>query len=855
MAVASRGAALSAVRALITHDPVPVETLLRRPYLPSDLQVSDDSVTMTPETLVGGYGDESRYVLAADPATARAIAGPPAGVLAGQPSITTDTVSAYAKSSLDLTMEGGTTSGVVYPLAVCELATAFRFRNVGGASAGAIAAAMTAAAELGRSSRVLTGGAVDDAAASEVGVRPGFVGLTDIISWLTQTQPGDPERDEYRLGQLFRPGRATARIFRLIIAVMRGRGWSFPLVALFAFGPVTRTLAVLAMVVAVVLTGWVANRFTETPPHWGAIVGWGLLGAAGFAATLVAAVVLVQAARAIVIAQTPPQGSKRLQQLRTYTSAYGVPVARIGRPLAVGVGLVALVVLLAVLRPPLYAAALLVGLAATLLVAVVLVRAVAAYLARLRTHAYGLVPGATPSRSRNLLDVLAGVPAPTVDLSLIPWLTQCLNALAGLGPRQVLRFGHLWAGPEFEARRAAPSADDRRAWERMSTAPDECLVNLQLMTTDLTRQRPFRFPLQPWADQNPEQLWVCVEQLRSGDSAMFTEEVLAALEATESRQVHDQQGEPRILHRLPQPWDLPVIFAVRISMALPALFEGVRMYRILPRVAAQDDLGRTLLDGGSPLVLSGSLEVAQELWFSDGGITSNFPVHFFDNPLPRWPTVSLNLGTHPDDAPHTDVWLPQDWEQLTAPAAAIGPAGFSYAGAVFNTALNWRDSLQSALPGYRNRTAQVRTGAGEGGNNLFMSREIVASMALRGALAGARLRTRFSDSSHWDRFRWLRLRTAMNNLEASRVSVQRRRGFYADALAGPDWLTSAQAAFEDRPLDRPAPWYQPAAAYWPKAARLLNTFADAYRPAGDPTDVMTDGSPMPQPVLRQVPTE
>ena len=55
-------------------------------------------------------------------------------------------------------MEGGTTSGVVYPLAVCELATNFRFRNVGGASAGAIAAAITAAAELGRSSAVLASG-------------------------------------------------------------------------------------------------------------------------------------------------------------------------------------------------------------------------------------------------------------------------------------------------------------------------------------------------------------------------------------------------------------------------------------------------------------------------------------------------------------------------------------------------------------------------------------------------------------------------------------------------------------------------------------------------------------------------
>ena len=59
---------------------------------------------------------------------------------------------AYVRRSVDLAMRGGATSGVVYPLAVCEIARDMRVRNVGGASAGAIAAACTAAAELGRSS-------------------------------------------------------------------------------------------------------------------------------------------------------------------------------------------------------------------------------------------------------------------------------------------------------------------------------------------------------------------------------------------------------------------------------------------------------------------------------------------------------------------------------------------------------------------------------------------------------------------------------------------------------------------------------------------------------------------------------
>jgi predicted acylesterase/phospholipase RssA len=47
----------------------------------------------------------------------------------------------------DLVMKGGITSGVVYPLAVAELATRYRFRNIGGTSAGAIAAAAAAAAQ------------------------------------------------------------------------------------------------------------------------------------------------------------------------------------------------------------------------------------------------------------------------------------------------------------------------------------------------------------------------------------------------------------------------------------------------------------------------------------------------------------------------------------------------------------------------------------------------------------------------------------------------------------------------------------------------------------------------------------
>src|SRR5262245_46279921 len=50
----------------------------------------------------------------------------------------------------DIVMKGGITSGVVYPPAIVELSREYQFKNIGGASAGAIAAAATAAAEYGR---------------------------------------------------------------------------------------------------------------------------------------------------------------------------------------------------------------------------------------------------------------------------------------------------------------------------------------------------------------------------------------------------------------------------------------------------------------------------------------------------------------------------------------------------------------------------------------------------------------------------------------------------------------------------------------------------------------------------------
>src|SRR5262245_21592773 len=59
-----------------------------------------------------------------------------------------------AQKYCDLVMKGGITSGIVYPNAVLALAKEYRFKNIGGTSAGAIAAAVCAAAAMGDRARV-----------------------------------------------------------------------------------------------------------------------------------------------------------------------------------------------------------------------------------------------------------------------------------------------------------------------------------------------------------------------------------------------------------------------------------------------------------------------------------------------------------------------------------------------------------------------------------------------------------------------------------------------------------------------------------------------------------------------------
>lgn len=99
-------------------------------------------------------------------------------------------------------MKGGITSGVVYPSAVCRLAEIYRFVNIGGTSAGAIAAAATAAAEYRRAQ----------------GSGEGFEKLSRLPAFLAAKPNGSKHTNLFRL---FQPDPAVRILFDLGVSFTR----------------------------------------------------------------------------------------------------------------------------------------------------------------------------------------------------------------------------------------------------------------------------------------------------------------------------------------------------------------------------------------------------------------------------------------------------------------------------------------------------------------------------------------------------------------------------------------------------------------------------------------------------------
>jgi hypothetical protein len=338
--------------------------------------------------------------------------------------------------------------------------------------------------------------------------------------------------------------------------------------------------------------------------------------------------------------------------------------------------------------------------------------------------------------------------------ALTPWLAGYLNTLAGRAPDgPPLTFGELWG-------------------TRDSMEPRN--INLEMMTTCLSHGRPYRLPFRDDDDVHENrQFFFRPDEFEK----LFPEPVVTWLKEHPRAPRDADAGAKETQYRtagyfpLPEPCDLPVIVAVRMSLSFPVLLSAVPLHAIdYSRLHEKD-------------------RVLERCWFSDGGISSNFPVHFFDSPLPRWPTFAITLGDqHPDHKPDfylpknnsagTEHWTRFDRDPLDPSKVIPGLDQLTgFLGAIMNAMQNWSDTTLARLPGFRDRIALVTLSKLEGGLNLNMPWERIKPLAERGQGAAAELVARFATRTspsrlNWPNHRWVRLRSGLAAIEENLLLME-----------------------------------------------------------------------------------
>lgn len=251
-------------------------------------------------------------------------------------------------------------------------------------------------------------------------------------------------------------------------------------------------------------------------------------------------------------------------------------------------------------------------------------------------------------------------------------------------------------------------------------------IRLQMMTTDVSRGLPYALPF------DTHEFLFCESDMAKLFPAVIVRHLVDKAHTTA------RVTPPAEFHFLPPAADLPVVFAMRLSLSFPVLLSAVPLYTLN---FAQTQTGQTL----------------DRHWFSDGGLCSNFPIHFFDAWLPTRPTFGINL-TADDGGPA--VRLPRAGEITPRPCRALTNLG-GFLGALVSTMQNHRDNLQAQMPSYRERIVQVRLGKAEGGLNLEMPAATLCAVAQKGADAGRVLAEEF----RWDAHQWTRFRVLIARLE------------------------------------------------------------------------------------------
>jgi predicted acylesterase/phospholipase RssA len=272
-------------------------------------------------------------------------------------------------------------------------------------------------------------------------------------------------------------------------------------------------------------------------------------------------------------------------------------------------------------------------------------------------------------------------------------------------------------------------------------------ITLMMMTTSLMEKRPYTLPLDSGREGDATYGFV----FEIGEwKKLFPDRVIDYLLKVCERD-SPSQGESGEFYRFPHRDDLPVVVAARMSLSFPGLISAVPLWR-------RDPLYRSKVDQ----------ETLRRCLFSDGGLSSNFPIHFFDKLLPNTPTFAISLDAfdpkrHDPEKGDGRIWMfskPREGARLPIlPFSGLGDFLFR----LVDAAKDWQDNLQSVLPGYRERIVHVGLSDDEGGLNIAMKAETVRKLVALGERAGERL-VEFNNSD-MDAHRWRRFLVAMARME------------------------------------------------------------------------------------------
>ncbi|MCI1755358.1 MAG: patatin-like phospholipase family protein [Sphingobium sp.] len=558
------------------------------------------------------------------------------------------------KLECDLIMQGGLTSGVVYPNTIVQLSTQYRFRNIGGASAGAIAAGAAAAAEYARQ----TGSTRKGSGMAGVAALPGEFARGGVLKY-------------------FQPDPKLARLFGVLTDALDAKGSkSAALYSLF-------------------------RRYVRPRISLPAVVLIGI--------TVLLAVALVYLVVKVFCAASVGDFSP---------GSMMPPLALAGSVL--GIFGLAVIATLSTMGLGLYRA--------TSDLATDITKTVP-------DKGFGICSGLTMSgHSKNS--------------GLTDWLYGLFQELAGKN-----------------------ETDDPLTFRDLS----EKGINLEVITTCLSQGRPHRLPMDTaifWFDEEefkelfPKQV---VAQLTS-----VAQRENAKLKPADRKQLpvlgtgkqegmrfwpfpgnHAKAGQPDTA------LDLPIIVAIRMSLSFPLLFKAIPLYMIdRSGRGIADETGR---DETHKPIRHAEHDAAKDAeapmlkcWFSDGGISSNFPMHFFDSMMPQRPTFGIALGEitteQQKSGKKSTVWRPvkpgqgqlSTWRELSGLGGLLG--------SILSSAKDWQDNMLAEIPGYRERIVTVNLLPDQGGMNLNMDGKKIASLSKLGQAAGADLLQFDFDEHRWRRF-------------------------------------------------------------------------------------------------------